>query len=36
MTQPSFETHDVFNQSPPFADVNLFTADRPLVDAVTA
>ena len=36
MTQPSFETHDVFNQSPPFADVNLFTADRPLIDAVAA
>jgi putative acyl-CoA dehydrogenase len=29
-----FDTHDVFNQSPPFADVNLFTTDRPLQDAV--
>ncbi|MGJ4928030.1 acyl-CoA dehydrogenase family protein [Bradyrhizobium sp. HKCCYLS2038] len=36
MTQPSFETHEVFNQSPPFADVNLFTADRPLMAAVKA
>ncbi|CAL78239.1 isovaleryl CoA dehydrogenase (adaptive response to DNA-methylation damage) [Bradyrhizobium sp. ORS 278] len=36
MTQPSLETHEVFNQSPPFADVNLFTADRPLMDAVAA
>ncbi len=36
MTQPSFATHEVFNQSPPFEDVNLFTADRPLVAAVKA
>ncbi|MGJ4946864.1 acyl-CoA dehydrogenase family protein [Bradyrhizobium sp. HKCCYLS20291] len=36
MTQPSFETHEVFNQSPPFEDVNLFTADRPLMAAVKA
>jgi putative acyl-CoA dehydrogenase len=28
-------THEVFNQSPPFEDVDLFTMDRPLVDAVT-
>ena len=34
MTQPSFGTHEVFNQSPPFEDVDLFTLDRPLVDAV--
>jgi putative acyl-CoA dehydrogenase len=27
-------THEVFNQSPPFEDVDLFNLDRPLVDAV--
>ena len=32
MTQPSFATHEVLNQSPPFEDVNLFTVDRPLVE----
>ncbi|MCP3465881.1 acyl-CoA dehydrogenase family protein [Bradyrhizobium sp. CCGUVB23] len=36
MTQPSFATHEVFNQSPPLEDVDLFAADRPLVDAVRA
>jgi len=35
MTETSFVTHDVFNQSPPFEDVDLFGMDRPLVDAVT-
>lgn len=34
MTQPSFATHEVFNQSPPFEDVDLFAVDLPLVDAV--
>ena len=34
MPQPSFITHEVFNQSPPFEDVDLFNADRPLVEAV--
>jgi putative acyl-CoA dehydrogenase len=29
-----FDTHAVFNQAPPFACVNLFTADPALVDAV--
>lgn len=28
------ETHDVFNQPPPFEGLNLFTGDRALVDAV--
>ncbi|WP_338445085.1 acyl-CoA dehydrogenase family protein [Pelagerythrobacter marensis] len=28
------DTHEVFNQPPPFEDVNLFTGDRALVDAV--
>jgi len=33
MSSP-FATHEVFNQSPPFEDVNLFTSDRALVEAV--
>ena len=36
MIQPSFQTHEVFNQSPPFWDVDLFRADRALVEAVAA
>jgi len=36
MTQASFSTHEVFNQSPPFEDVDLFGLDRPLADAVAA
>ena len=36
MTQPSFATHEVFNQSPPFEDVNLFELDLPLKQAVAA
>ena len=36
MTQPTFVTHDVLNQSPPFEDVDLFTLDRPLAGAVAA
>ncbi|MGB8402361.1 acyl-CoA dehydrogenase family protein [Bradyrhizobium sp.] len=36
MTQASFSTHEVFNQSPPFEDVDLFALDRPLADAVAA
>ena len=36
MAQSSLSpTTDVFNQSPPFEDVDLFSTDRPLVDAVT-
>jgi putative acyl-CoA dehydrogenase len=31
-----FDTHTVFNQSPPFADVDLFVSDMPLGDAVRA
>jgi putative acyl-CoA dehydrogenase len=34
MTQAPFSTHEVFNQSPPFWDVDLFALDRPLADAV--
>ena len=33
MTSP-FATHEVFNQSPQFHDINLFTSDRALVEAV--
>src|SRR3954447_8777950 len=36
MTQAASATHEVFNQSPPFDDVDLFMLDRPLVDAVAA
>jgi putative acyl-CoA dehydrogenase len=36
MTQAASVTHEVFNQSPPFEDVDLFTLDRPLADAVAA
>jgi len=36
MTQASFATHEVFNQSPPLEDVDLHAGDRPLVDAVVA
>jgi putative acyl-CoA dehydrogenase len=32
----SESTHDVFNQSPPFADVDLYALDRPLAEAVAA
>src|SRR4029077_12969996 len=34
--QPRFETHDIFNQSPPYEDVDLFASDRALRDAVAA
>jgi putative acyl-CoA dehydrogenase len=36
MTQGSSATHEVLNQSPPFWDVNLFTIDKPLMEAVAA
>ncbi len=36
MTQATFATHEVFNQSPPFEDVDLFAMDRPLQEAVAA
>jgi len=36
MTQPAFVTHEVFNQSPPFEDVDLYMLDRPLKEAVAA
>src|SRR5215475_8317265 len=36
MKEAAFRTHEVFNQSPPFCDVDLFSVDRPLVEAVAA
>jgi putative acyl-CoA dehydrogenase len=33
---PAFDTHEVLNQPPPFADVDLVGADRPLCDSVRA
>jgi putative acyl-CoA dehydrogenase len=36
MAQASTATHEVFNQSPPFVDVDLYAVDRPLVEAVAA
>ena len=34
MTHPAFATHEVFNQSPPFEDVDLFALDAPLAESV--
>jgi putative acyl-CoA dehydrogenase len=34
MTRAAAETHEVLNQSPAFEDVNLFTSDEPLMDAI--
>jgi putative acyl-CoA dehydrogenase len=31
-----FDTHEVFNQTPPFADVNLVSSDQPLLDSLKA
>src|ERR1700710_1697388 len=36
MVQHNSATHEVFNQSPPFEDVDLFVLDRPLAEAVAA
>src|ERR1700710_3152770 len=36
MVQHNSATHEVFNQSPPFEDVDLFALDLPLVEAVAA
>jgi putative acyl-CoA dehydrogenase len=36
MTHTAPATHEVFNQSPPFEEVDLFALDRPLVEAVAA
>ena len=34
MIKPAFTTHEVFNQSPPFEDVDLFALDAPLAESV--
>src|ERR1700738_5647072 len=34
--QARFDTHDIFNQSPPFWDIDLFMCDRPRRDRVGA
>ncbi len=31
-----FDTHEVFNQSPPYENIDLFSSDTPLMDAVAA
>src|SRR5438309_7501292 len=36
MMQPASATHEVFNQSPPFEDVDLFALDQPLAESVAA
>ena len=36
MSKPAFATHEVFNQSPPFEDIDLFACDLPLREAVAA
>ncbi len=36
MSKPASATHQVFNQSPPLEDVDLYGFDRPLVEAVAA
>ena len=33
LPQGTAETHEVFNQSPPFEDVNPFVPDAPLAEA---
>jgi putative acyl-CoA dehydrogenase len=35
-TSEIHDTHEVFNQSPPYVDVDLFSSDQPLQDAVAA
>jgi putative acyl-CoA dehydrogenase len=36
MSMLALETHEVFNQSPPYEGINLFSSDLPLQDAVKA
>ena len=33
-TLPRFDTHEMFNQSPPYEDIDLFSSDLPLQEAV--
>jgi putative acyl-CoA dehydrogenase len=36
MAMSRFDTHEVFNQSPPYENVDLFSSDLPLQDAINA
>jgi putative acyl-CoA dehydrogenase len=36
MSQTPFTTHEVFNQSPPLDNVDLYAIDRPLIESVAA
>ncbi len=35
-TAPQFDTHEIFNQSPAYEDIDLFSTDVPLTEAVRA
>jgi putative acyl-CoA dehydrogenase len=35
-TALQFDTHEIFNQSPPYEDIDLFSTDAPLMEAVKA
>jgi len=35
-TLARFDTQEVFNQSPPYENIDLFSSDRPLIEAVKA
>ena len=35
-TALQLDTHEIFNQSPPYEDIDLFSTDAPIVDAVKA
>ena len=35
-TNPRFDAVEVFNQSPPYENIDLFSSDRPLIEAVKA
>src|ERR1700678_1995095 len=35
-TVPRFDTQEVFNQSPPYENINLYSSDVPLMEAVQA
>jgi len=34
--RPSFDTHEILNQSPPYENVDLYSSDAPLMEAVKA
>ena len=35
-TVPRFDTQEVFNQSPPYENIDLYSSDVPLMEAVKA